>query len=361
MIEISLTAASLGQCRFSVSPTMQAAAVLHPRHPGSAVDRRTIRRAVDATLERKRLRVLSAVGAGIRTYAPDFLTPALEGTATPSLDDELHHVACTPTETVARQINRLLADAYGLGHAEARTKQPPSPLRQLLDSGERAFAQRAAAEMEIFWKTLIAPQWQSIRSRAEADLDHRARTIARCGLTTVLNSLHPAISCGSTTLNISSGRRIDVVADGRITLFPSPLAVKWLLSLDPWGERGPYLIYPVRREGAAPRTPTGPAHPLTEVIGASRFVLLSALESPRTTTELAERHHFSASTVSYHLAHMHRTGLVTRERAGKRVYYRRTAKAATLLDQDFRPGAVVAPGRRAGGVTAPEPEGIVSA
>ncbi|MFD6230030.1 ArsR/SmtB family transcription factor [Streptomyces sp. NPDC060232] len=358
MIEISLTAASLAQCRFSVSPSMQAAAVLHPHHPGTAGDRLTARQAVDCALKDKHLPVLSAIRAGIRTYAPDFLTPALGGAVAPTLDDELHRVACTPTETVSRQMNRLIADQRG--HAGNTPGQPLPSLRQLLDGGERAFAQRAAGEMEVLWRSLIAPQWPSLSSRAEDDLDHRARTLARCGLTTVLNALHPAISCGTTTLNISSLRQIDVVADGRITLFPSPLATKWLLSIDPWGQRGPYLIYPVPAEGAAPRTSTGPAHPLAEVIGASRFVLLTALEAPRTTTELAERHHFSASTVSYHLAHLHRTGLVTRERAGKRVYYRRTAKAATLLDQVFRPGALRESGRRTVAASAAEREGIVS-
>jgi DNA-binding transcriptional ArsR family regulator len=71
--------------------------------------------------------------------------------------------------------------------------------------------------------------------------------------------------------------------------------------------------------------------PLGEVIGQARLMLLRDLGRPRTTSELAERHRMSASTVSYHLLRLHRVGLLGRSREGSRVYYRRTPEAEGML------------------------------
>ncbi|MEV4615515.1 winged helix-turn-helix domain-containing protein [Kitasatospora sp. NPDC049258] len=55
------------------------------------------------------------------------------------------------------------------------------------------------------------------------------------------------------------------------------------------------------------------------------------LETPRTTTELAERHWLAASTVSYHLGVLHRSGLLVKTRTRHRVLYQQTARAKGLL------------------------------
>ncbi|MET8243199.1 helix-turn-helix domain-containing protein [Streptomyces sp. NPDC005202] len=78
------------------------------------------------------------------------------------------------------------------------------------------------------------------------------------------------------------------------------------------------------------------------MIGQARLVLLTDLGSPRTTTELAERQHMSASTVSYHLLRLHRVGLLNRMREGSRVYYQRTSEADRLVTR----GRCAGPGRR---------------
>ncbi|MGP4002682.1 ArsR/SmtB family transcription factor [Streptomyces sp. 8N706] len=124
--------------------------------------------------------------------------------------------------------------------------------------------------------------------------------------------------------------------------------------VDPRGEGSAYLIYPLQ-----PHTPVRPDpgawHSLGKVIGHSRCALLADLGIPRTTTQLAAQHHLSQSTVSYHLAQLHRAGQVTRTRAGNRVYYERRAESEALVLQQGSTLAADVPGRRG------DEMGIVSA
>ncbi|MEU0005776.1 MarR family transcriptional regulator [Streptomyces sp. NPDC006314] len=157
------------------------------------------------------------------------------------------------------------------------------------------------------------------------------------GLGAALSSLHPAVTYQSGSLYLADSRALDVTTTRPLSLFPSSLAASWLLSVDPWDERGPFLIYPAHpRRSKAGRTTRQPAvhppdAPFAQVIGHSRLTLLDDLQLPRTTTELADRHFMSASTVSYHLTRLHRAGLLTRSRSAHRVYYRRTPQADLMF------------------------------
>ncbi|MFJ9590679.1 ArsR/SmtB family transcription factor [Streptomyces acidicola] len=208
--------------------------------------------------------------------------------------------------------------------------------------------------METLWNAVIASVWPALRNRADDDIDRRAHLIARRGLATALNFLHPGITCQGGRLSLPSQRATTSAPDKPIALFPSPLADFWMLSVDPWNERGLYLIYPATepaggtgacRPGARRACEPG-EHPLAQVIGHTRFALLESLGSSRTPGELAERHHLSPSTVSYHLVHLHKAGLVTRFQSAKHVYYQRTLGSEQLLDQGVR-----APRSSRGGVT----------
>jgi DNA-binding transcriptional ArsR family regulator len=61
-----------------------------------------------------------------------------------------------------------------------------------------------------------------------------------------------------------------------------------------------------------------------------RADLLEALRSPATTTDLARAFGVTPSAVSQHLAVLHDSGLVARERSGRRVLYLITALGASL-------------------------------
>lgn len=68
------------------------------------------------------------------------------------------------------------------------------------------------------------------------------------------------------------------------------------------------------------------------MLGRSRTLLLTELEAPASTTELARRTGLSAAGVSQNLTALRDAGLVSAHRAGRSVLYARTAVAETLLD-----------------------------
>jgi DNA-binding transcriptional ArsR family regulator len=70
---------------------------------------------------------------------------------------------------------------------------------------------------------------------------------------------------------------------------------------------------------------------LAGVLGLARTRLLTELEEPATTTRLARRLGLTAPGVSQHLQRLRSAGLVTSDRDGREVRYRRTELGAELL------------------------------
>ncbi len=94
----------------------------------------------------------------------------------------------------------------------------------------------------------------------------------------------------------------------------------------------PQLAYPARGVGLLweSRPVTG-TEALAAVLGRSRTRLLTELETPASTTDLARRTGLSAAGVSQYLTALRDAGLVSAHRAGRSVLYARTAAAETLL------------------------------
>ncbi|MGV4983244.1 ArsR/SmtB family transcription factor [Streptomyces sp. NRAIS4] len=82
------------------------------------------------------------------------------------------------------------------------------------------------------------------------------------------------------------------------------------------------------------------------LLGVTRARLLSGLQIPRSTAELSERHFLAASTISYHLSILHRSGLVTRTRAQHRIVENPALPQWTSGQGSLRQGALLcSPGR----------------
>jgi DNA-binding transcriptional ArsR family regulator len=94
----------------------------------------------------------------------------------------------------------------------------------------------------------------------------------------------------------------------------------------------PQIAYRARGAGTLwePRSTTGTTA-LAAVLGRSRTVLLTELETPATTTELARRTGMSMAGVSQNLTALREAGFVSAHRAGRRVLYARTAVAESVL------------------------------
>ncbi|XEC32315.1 helix-turn-helix transcriptional regulator [Streptomyces fradiae] len=167
----------------------------------------------------------------------------------------------------------------------------------------------------------------------DADILHRARTVAEHGTGHLFNDLHTSVSWADNTLTLVRRKRnLPRRSTGAgLLLIPSAFTGPGLRTRvrppDP-----PQLAYPARGIGTLwvtrPATGTGALAP---VLGRSRTLLLAELETPASTTELAHRTGLSPAGVSQYLTALRNAGLVSAHRAGRSVLYARTAAAETLL------------------------------
>jgi len=316
MIVFRLSVEDLANTRFAISPLLDTVQSLWAlRDPGRYALHlpwlRTVRPLLD-TLDTELL--MSLVGP--TRALPDFLTPRPTVFA-PDIDDELATVLATPPDVVHRDLAATYAP-HDVPAVLARVD-----LADLCDL------------LRHYWELAIAPVWRQLRLLLEADMTYRARQLATGGARLLFADLHPNVHWHDGELRISDmiGRHTVAVSGRGLLLLPALFAYKPVPPLSP--EELPWLTYPCR--GAATLWATPPragATALTELIGAARTRLLTLLEEPLATSEIARRLKITPSAVSQHLRVLHATGLVTRTRAGRNVLYHRAALGDQLLDTD---------------------------
>ncbi|GAA4592369.1 DUF5937 family protein [Planotetraspora phitsanulokensis] len=320
--ELTFSASDLAQMRFAVSPMWEVGPSFRLLSSGSAhpVHRRWAEqvrpRTAAAGLDRGWLAELIPPSG----YVPDFLNPAPAGPA-PTLSEELAVVAATPDDRVRRDLDRLAHEQGRLG-----------PRSRNLYVDPRACLARVTEEIEVYWELGLAPYWARIRAVLDADVFHRARQVAEHGAGHLFNDLHPSVSWDDSALRLARRRSLSrETAGAGLLLIPSAFTGPGLFTRltppDP-----PQLAYPPRGLGSLwePRPVTG-THALAAVLGRSRTLLLTELDTPASTTELARRTGLSPAGVSQCLTALRDAGLVSAHRAGRSVLYARTAAAETLL------------------------------
>jgi DNA-binding transcriptional ArsR family regulator len=313
MISFRLSVEDLANTRFAISPLTETVCSLWAlRDPGRYALHlpwlRSVRPALDG-LDAELL--LSLVGPTFTL--PDFLTPRPTVFA-PDIDDELATVRATPPEIVRRD---LVATYLPDSVPEAVADIPLTDLCELL---------------RRYWEVAIAPVWRQVRLLLEADMTYRARQLATGGASLLFADLHPNVRWQDGALRIDKmiGEHDVSVAGRGLLLLPSLFAYKPVPPMSP--EEPPWLAYPCR--GAATLWATPPqvdASALTALIGTARAGLLTLLEEPLATSEIARRLRVTPSAVSQHLRVLHATGLVTRTRAGRNVLYHRSPLGDRLL------------------------------
>jgi hypothetical protein len=314
MIIFRLSVEDLANTRFAISPlTETVCSVWALSDPGRYALHLPWLRSVRPGLAGLDTRLLlSLVGP---TFAlPDFLTPRPTVFA-PDIDDELATVLATPPDIVRRDLVATYAQ----------------------DRVPDALADIALADLcellRRYWEVAIAPVWRQVRLLLEADMTYRARQLATGGARLLFADLHPNVRWQDGALHIDKmiGKH-DVSVSGRgLLLLPSLFAYKPVPPMSP--EEPPWLAYPCR--GAATLWATPPradTTALTALIGAARTGLLTLLEEPLATSEIARRLKVTPSAVSQHLRVLHATGLVTRTRVGRNVLYHRSSLGDQLLD-----------------------------
>lgn len=253
-------------------------------------------------------------------YHPDFVNPPPSSPVV-EFEDELETMLATPDEQIVAEIRY----AY-------QGEQLPEVLERFIER-PRSAIEDLAALMREYWERAHADHWPRMRSLLEPDVLYRSRQIADGGTARLFCDLDPGVSWSDGVLRIDGSCKGQMDVDERgLLLVPSVFV--WpkvtALTLEPWQ---PTVVYPARGVGMlwSPDECTAP-EALERLVGRTRAALLSALDSPRSTTELAGELGLTAGGVSQHLAVLRDAGLVSGRRVARSVLYLRYEQGDALVD-----------------------------
>jgi len=328
LVVLELDVADLAATRFAISPLSETtrAMLLLARPDPAAVNMPWVRWA-RAKLGRRSLRLPRAwplIVNGLNCY-PEFLNPA-PAVREPELGDELARVRSTPAEAVRASLVRVFGDHPWPDSATELLQRPTESLAEI------------AAELAECHERLVMPHWERIRPVLEADIAYRSQLLAGGGARSLFSDLHPDLRWSPGTLTINetdedpSVSRIMLGPDG-VVLMPS--VFNWpLVSYSKATSSQTTLLYPARGTATVwEDSVTAASGAVEELLGPARARLLGALRSPATTSALALRFGVTPSAISQHLAVLHRSGLVERQRSGRRVLYQASELGLALLDR----------------------------
>jgi hypothetical protein len=275
---------------------------------------------IDATLDRTRDLPLELLYALQPTHCmkPDFIHPPPTMPMT-SLEDELDRLMATEAGRIRDDLELCYPGRLPLV-LEPFLTEPRKALRDL------------AERLRDYWDVALAPYWNRLRAVLEGDVLSRARD-AEGGPSKLFDEIHESVSFVDHRLEICApwdGRLM--LGDQGLLLVPSVFV--WpkvaVIEHEPWQ---PTIIYPVRGGGLLWEPGDGAPDALAALIGPRRAAVLTALEAPRSTTELARQLEMSQASVSQHLSVLHAGGLISRHRVGRSVLYLRSAKGDALAGE----------------------------
>jgi hypothetical protein len=327
MVDMRFDIESISGVRFGVSPMFEmmlsvralrdpAAAPLHLPWVEDA-------RRLTADLELEPLLLLLRRGA----YMPDFLNPPPAG-PTAELEDELEVMLATPAAQIRAEVTRCYED----------TALPPA-LERFLSRPRTAM--RALAELlSTYWELVLVAHWPRMKSLLEHDILYRSRQLADGGTRELFADLDPSITWqddGVLRIDKQCANPVVQLDERGLLLLPSAFA--WpkvaLVTAPPWQ---PTVAYPARGVGML-WEPERPAPPdaLSRLLGSGRASVLSALDRPRSTTDLARALEISPGGVSQHLSVLYSAGLVSRHRDRRVVLYLRSQSGEALMQASAAP------------------------
>lgn len=245
-------------------------------------------------------------------YIPDFITPP-PSSPLMRIEEELELVRATPARQVRKELGiwKGQHDDVFPKAAEPLRRRPEREVPRLVDT------------MAEYWQRAVEPHWPRILALLSADLRYRATRLAEGGPVALFEDLHPTVSFEGEWLHIDQPWQGTVELDGQGLLLV-PTAFSWqrpsVISIEPWQ---PTLIYPAR--GVALLWEPAESSPeLDSLMGATRARILTALDAPQSTTELAVQLGLTPGAVSQHLSVLTKAGLAARRRDRRVVLYART-------------------------------------
>ncbi|HZX05079.1 ArsR/SmtB family transcription factor [Kribbella sp.] len=344
MLTLTFTVADLARTRLAISPLWEVVASVrllrsprpHPFHRAWTTAARQKLGGVDLEL------LFDLIDPEV-WYVADFLTPT-PNSPLPDLDTDLGALRRVPPEQVRADLDVLAyARRTPFGSlAEARMprrlRKPrpgelPSAAVAELYADPVAGTVVLAEQVEQYWERAIAPYWGRIRALLDGDLLYRGRRLGQAGPAGLFEDLATGVTWRDGVLSIRHRRFQGARQLSGEGLLLTPSAFVWpsvySSTIPPWQ---PTLTYPARGvatlwTASTQKAPDG----LAAVLGRSRATLLTHLDAPRSTTDLAARTDLTPGGVSQHLTALRQAGLVTSHRAGRLVLYSRTSAAEGLL------------------------------
>ena len=318
MVVYEFTVEDLARMRFAISPSFELVRSLQAmRDPSTAALHLPWLRKLSGRLGGLDLAPVIAL-VPPSGYSPDFLTPPPTGPAV-EIEDDLARMRATPAAQVRKDMEVF-----------ARVQRKRAFVQPWLDHPRRELG-RLADTLEAYWERALEPVWPRIRAFLEADLAHRARRLTEGGPAAVFDDLHATLHWRGDRLEVHTAYDTTVPLAGRgLLLVPSAFAWERPFSMTdaPWQ---PTVVYPARGVATLWEDTDAAPEGLARVLGDTRARLLSALDAPRSTTELSRRLELTAGGVSQHLSALKAAGLVSAGREGRLVLYVRTPRAEALL------------------------------
>jgi len=312
-----LAGMDLADVRFAVSPLNELVLSLRAwRDPGRfPVHLPWLRRVQDARAALDGEMLLALTNASM--WTPDFLTPR-PGSPLTRVDDELAAVAAVDDAVVAQDLAVVHPDGL------------PAPLRGPLPRVRG----RILDALSGYWDACFTPDWPRMRAVLQADVVHRGTVISAHGAGAMFADLAPRVSFAdgvvSVQLTTLAATRRRSTSGAGLTLVPTLFTRGASCPISP--DEPPMIMYGARGTGTlwqAERHVAAAA--LVAVLGRVRAGLLTALEQPASSTDLARRLDVTPSAVNQHLRVLRDAGLLTSARAGRSVLYLRSELGDALV------------------------------
>jgi DNA-binding transcriptional ArsR family regulator len=324
LLRIYFTPEDLGRIRFeaTVDPLWEMVfsrmrLTERDRRPMLASWARQLRHDKRVTDLRSGLRFLKVL-APLGPYFPDFITPP-EGVQ--GLRQAIEAIRRTPRSRLRHELTLL-----------SRTSVLPDWAGRLAE-GDKELLGDLGDTLASYHRVAIEPHTDMVLAAVEADRAHRGRTLLTAGVDGLLASLPCTVRWAPPVLEVGYVVNRDMHLRGRgLRLVPSFFCRRTPVALaDP--DLPPTLVYPVTDESWDYQLSAGrPSRELAALLGTTRAAVLTAARGGATTTELAERLHVNASSISRHTTALRGAGLVTSRRHGASVLHTVSPLGTALLD-----------------------------
>lgn len=250
-------------------------------------------------------------------YIPDFLTPT---TTTDGLPAALESIRATSRSAVTHQLTLLDAGQRKAGRP-GTTPRPDDTDPSLI-----------AGALETYFETTLRPHWPRMRAAVGADVDARTRALLDGGVQELFDGLAPLARWRDPVLEVDYPVDRDVALNGRgLLLVPSYFCWRRPTALAD-SALPPTLVYPVAKQPLEPTQAWGTG--AARLLGRTRAAILSAVarRDGRTSSDVAHAVGVAQSSISYQIAVLRESGLVSSHRTGKCVIHTATPLGLRILD-----------------------------